>query len=55
MKKYRANFYDSTSDEMRNITVEAENEQQAEDIACARADEQEWPNHFRLGDVEEID
>jgi len=55
MTRYRANFYDKNSDETRTLTVEAPNEDKAEDAACTEADKRGWSNSFRLGDVEEVD
>jgi len=55
MAKYRVNFFDKNGDEFRSITVEAANEEVAEDVACKRIDDENWPKSFRLGDVEELE
>ena len=53
--KYRANFYDKYSDETRSLTVEADDEDSAEDKACEKANSLNWPSGFRLADVEELE
>ena len=55
MKRYRVNFFDKDSDEFRSITVEAANEDEAEDKAVDRVGEENWPSSFRVGDVEELE
>jgi hypothetical protein len=55
MSKYRVFFYDNNSDETRSITVEAANEDEAEDKAVDRVGEENWPSSFRVADAEEVD
>lgn len=55
MKNYRVNFMDKHSDETRSITVQAENEDDAETKACERADNEKWDDSFKVLDAEEID
>ena len=55
MARYRANFFDKSSDEFRSFYVEAKNESSAEDEAEAEADRRGWSSSFRLGDVEKME
>ena len=55
MSRYRVNFYDNDSNETRGLVVQATSEDDAEDKAQKRADRDDWPSSFRIGDAEELD
>lgn len=54
MKKWQVNFFDKYSSETRSLTVDADNEEQAESKACIEADNLGWANNFKLADAEEL-
>jgi hypothetical protein len=55
--KWRVNFFDKNSSEIRSITVtvDADNEEQAESKACRIVDNLGWANNFKLADEEELE
>ena len=54
MKKYKVNFFDKNGTETRSVTVDANNEDQAEDMACEYAENEGWSKNFKVADAEEI-
>ena len=53
--KWRVNFFDKYSSETRSLTVNADNEDEAESKAEIEADNLGWPNNFKLADAEELE
>jgi hypothetical protein len=53
--KWRVNFFDKNSSETRSITVDADNEEQAELKACIEVNNLGWANNFKLADAEELE
>ena len=52
--QYRVNFFDKHGDETRTLTVDAANEDNAEEAAAAEADARGWPASFKVADAELI-
>ena len=55
MKRFQVLFCDKNSSETRQIAVEATTSEEAETKACDYADENKWPESFRVEEIEEIE
>jgi len=53
--KFRVNFFDKHGDEFRSVEVDAFDEDEALERACARADAEKWPARFKAQDAELIE
>lgn len=53
--RWRVNFFDTQSDELRSLTVEAETEGKAEEEGSSEADRRGWPESFRIESAMELD
>jgi hypothetical protein len=53
--KWRVNFFDKNSSETRSLTVNADNEEEAESKAEIEADNLGWSNNFKIADAEKLE
>ena len=53
--KWRVNFFDKHGDETRSLTVDADTEKEADQVAADEADSRGWPQCFKVADAECLD